>query len=114
MKYIIHDLIKSIVEIKLEYQIENSSSAVELFINEHHETGVDKSAFKEDFFSSKTGTAGEIIRKVVNNGFKIAIIGDYSNYNSEALKDFIYECNNGKDIFFSPELISGLGFLQRS
>ncbi|MPN57700.1 hypothetical protein SDC9_205394 [bioreactor metagenome] len=31
---------------------------------------------------------------------KIAIVGDFSVYNSKSLRDFIYECNNGKDIFF--------------
>ena len=34
---------------------------------------------------------------------KIAIIGDFSVYKSKSLKDFIYECNNGKDIFFLPD-----------
>jgi len=31
---------------------------------------------------------------------KIAIIGDFSVYPSKSLKDFIYECNKGKDVFF--------------
>lgn len=31
---------------------------------------------------------------------KIAIIGDFSAYTSKSLKDFIYESNNGKDLFF--------------
>ena len=34
---------------------------------------------------------------------KIAIVGDFSVYNSKSLKDFIFECNNGKDIFFLPD-----------
>ncbi|WP_042993841.1 DUF4180 domain-containing protein, partial [Bacillus thuringiensis] len=31
---------------------------------------------------------------------KIAIVGDFSMYTSKSLKDFIYECNKGKDIFY--------------
>ena len=34
---------------------------------------------------------------------KIAIVGDFSEYTSKSLKDFIYESNNGKDIFFLPD-----------
>jgi hypothetical protein len=31
---------------------------------------------------------------------KLAIVGDFSGYTSRPLKDFIYESNNGRDIFF--------------
>ena len=31
---------------------------------------------------------------------KLAIIGDFSKYKSKSLRDFIYECNSGRDIFF--------------
>jgi hypothetical protein len=34
---------------------------------------------------------------------KIAIIGDFSVYTSKSLKDFIYESNKGRDIFFLPD-----------
>ncbi|QDP42044.1 DUF4180 domain-containing protein [Radiobacillus deserti] len=28
------------------------------------------------------------------------ILGDFSSYTSKPLRDFIYECNNGKQVFF--------------
>ena len=31
---------------------------------------------------------------------KLAIIGDFSKYESNVLKNFMYECNEGNDIFF--------------
>lgn len=34
---------------------------------------------------------------------KITIIGYFSVYTSKSLKDFIYESNKGKDIFFLPD-----------
>lgn len=40
------------------------------------------------------------MQKFINYGFKIAIYGDYSKYTSKPLKDFIYESNSGKNIFF--------------
>lgn len=59
-----------------------------------------KKAVAEDFFILSTGLAGEILQKLVNYDVKMAIYGDYSRYTSKPLKDFIYESNNGKDIFF--------------
>lgn len=53
-----------------------------------------------EFFDLKTGIAGEILQKFVNYYFKIAIIGDYSKYQSNALKDFIYESNKQGEINF--------------
>lgn len=59
-----------------------------------------KEAIAEDFFKLSTGIAGEILQKFVIYSKKFAIIGDFSNYSSKALKDFIYECNIGNQIFF--------------
>lgn len=60
-----------------------------------------KSAIIEDFFDLSTNIAGDILQKVVNYKKKIAIVGDFSAYESKALKDFIYECNNGNSIFWA-------------
>ena len=54
----------------------------------------------EDFFILSTGLAGEILQKYTNYGGRIAIYGDYSRYTSKPLKDFIYESNKGKSVFF--------------
>ncbi|HGD4000232.1 MULTISPECIES: DUF4180 domain-containing protein [Bacillota] len=32
------------------------------------------------------------------------IVGDFSIYTSKSLKDFIYECNKGKNIFFTSDV----------
>lgn len=61
---------------------------------------IDKSAVAEDFFILSSGLAGEILQKFINYDVKIAIYGDYSRYTSKPLRDFIYESNNGKDVFF--------------
>ncbi len=46
---------------------------------------------------------GDILQKFVNYGIKLAIFGDFSKYTSKPLKDFIYECNQGKDVFFAKD-----------
>lgn len=47
--------------------------------------------------------AGDILQKFVNYGIKFAIFGDFTGYISKPLKDFIYECNQGKDVFFAKD-----------
>jgi len=64
---------------------------------------LNKSAICEDIFDLSTRLAGEILQKFINYHVKIAIIGDFSIYTSKSLKDFIYESNKGKDIFFLPD-----------
>ena len=61
---------------------------------------IDKKLITEDFFILSTGLAGEILQKYINYVGRIAIYGDYSQYTSKPLKDFIYESNQGKDVFF--------------
>jgi hypothetical protein len=41
-----------------------------------------------------------MLQKFVNYNFKIAIVGDYSRYQSNVLKDFIYESNKQGEINF--------------
>ena len=61
---------------------------------------INKSAITEIFFDLKTGVAGEILQKFTNYDVTIAIVGDFGVYSSKSLKDFIYESNKGKQVFF--------------
>lgn len=64
---------------------------------------VSKTALCEDFYRLATRLAGEILQKFINYQVKLAIIGDFFIYESKSFRDFVYECNNGKDIFFLPD-----------
>ena len=46
-----------------------------------------------DFFDLKTGIAGEILQKVSTYQLRLAIVGDFSQYTSKSLQDFIFESN---------------------
>ena len=88
--------------------IADAGAALDLLATVRHTTGYDriaisKAAIAEDFFVLSTGIAGEILQKFVNYRTKLAIIGDYSHYTSKALKDFIYESNEGSHIFFAAD-----------
>lgn len=89
-----------------ETVISDTSSALDLMMTAKYETGasrlaIDKSVVAEEFFILSSGMAGEILQKFVNYQVKAAIWGDYSHYTSKPLKDFIYESNQGKDVFFA-------------
>lgn len=53
-----------------------------------------------DFFDLKNGIAGEILQKFSNYRVRLAIVGDFDQYESKSIKDFIYESNKGKHINF--------------
>ncbi len=85
--------------------IKDLQSALDLIATIGFETGcsrivINRSAICEEFFDLKTRLAGEILQKFINYNIKLAIVGDFSVYSSKSLRDFIYESNKGKDIFF--------------
>ena len=88
-----------------ELVIADAQSALDVLMSAKYDIGtknivIDKKLIVEDFFILSRGLAGEILQKYVNYGGRIAIYGDYSHYTSKPLKDFIYESNKGKDVFF--------------
>ncbi len=85
--------------------ITDIQTAIDLLMTAKYEADtkniiINKDLITDDFFILSKGVAGEILQKYINYGGRIAIYGDYSHYTSKPLKDFIYESNKGKDIFF--------------
>ena len=96
-----------------EIIIKDTQSALDLIASAQYESNCDKlivykSCVAEDFFILSNGIAGEILQKFINYSKKIAIVGDYSKYTSKALKDFIYESNNGNSIYFVSDIEEAL------
>lgn len=88
-----------------EELIHYEQSALDLFATIRYDENSDriilnKENLTEKFFDLKTGIAGGILQKIINYQFKIAIVGDFSNYSSKSYNDFIYETNKGRSIFF--------------
>ena len=93
-------------------------SAMDLIMNVKYETEcskivLNKEAVTEDFFILSKGIAGEILQKFINFQIKFAVFGDFSKYTSKPLKDFIYESNKGKDIFFVPDTDTAVKMLSQ-
>lgn len=53
-----------------------------------------------DFFDLKTKVAGEILQKFSNYRMRLAIVGDFSGFESKSLRDFIRESNRTGTINF--------------
>lgn len=90
-----------------EILIADSQSALDLMMTVKYETGcmniaLNKEAIVKEFFILSTCMAGEILQKYINYGVRFAIYGDFSEYTSKPLKDFMYESNRGNDIYFQP------------
>lgn len=58
------------------------------------------------FFQLRSGFAGEFVQKIVNYQLKLGVIGDISAYvaESNALRDFVRECNRGSSVFFVSDI----------
>ncbi len=90
-----------------EVLIKDVQSALELIMTVKYDTGctniaLNKEAIINDFFVLSTCLAGEILQKFINYGVRFAVYGDFSKYTSKPLKDFMYESNHGRDIYFQP------------
>lgn len=85
--------------------IDSEQSALDLAVSiqydcDSHNIIVGKHNLSDDFFDLSTRLAGAVLQKFINYHIKLAVVGDFSNVESAALRDFIFECNRGRDFFF--------------
>ncbi len=64
------------------------------------------SRLADEFFDLSTRLAGEFVQKFVNYGAALAIVGEITGHvaASPALRDFIYESNRGRHLWFVDSL----------
>lgn len=62
--------------------------------------------FHDDFFDLRTRVAGDIVQKFANYRIGLAVLGDISprTATSDALRDFVREANQGRQLWFLPDL----------
>lgn len=95
--------------------INDARDALDLMMNVKYQ-GCDKMLLRkeqitEDFFELRSGIAGEIVQKYTNYQMRVAIVGEFTSYNSKSLKDFIYECNQGDKFMFKSTEAEALSTL---
>lgn len=66
-----------------------------------------------DFFDLKNKMAGEILQKFSNYRVRLAIVGDFSIFESKSLNSFIYESNKGMQVNFVASINEALNSLSR-
>ncbi|MCB0799998.1 MAG: DUF4180 domain-containing protein [Bacteroidales bacterium] len=72
---------------------------------------IHSATLSQEFFDLRTGLAGEILQKFSNYRMRLAIIGDFRDVKSKALRDFIHYSNIRGTINFvdsHPEAIAKL------
>jgi hypothetical protein len=69
---------------------------------------IHKENLPELFFDLRSGLAGEILQKVSNYRLRLGVVGDFTGYESESLRDFIYESNKSNKIIFVDTLEDAL------
>jgi hypothetical protein len=59
-----------------------------------------------DFLRLSTGVAGQVLQKLVNYRFQVAVVGDVSAAvaRSDPLRDFVRESNRGTSVWFVDDL----------
>ncbi len=72
---------------------------------------IDEKNIDPEFFSLKSGIAGQIIQKFVNYKVNLAIVGDFSKYPGESFKAFVYECNKTKQVVFADTVHEAIRLL---
>lgn len=87
-----------------EIIIKNIEDGTDLLGNVFYQ-GIDKVIINKQcitpaFFDLKTGIAGEVLQKFATYRVRLVIFGDWHTYNSNSLRDFIYESNKGKHVNF--------------
>lgn len=94
-----------------EIAITDPQSALDLLMTAKYDLGtkdivIGKELIKEEPFRLSSGLAGDILQKYIN-------YGDYSHYTSKPLHDFIYESNQGHDVFFAATEDEAVDYLCR-
>lgn len=115
MQFIKHDTENSrIIEIQSsEILINNSQDALDLLatIQYQHQCRniiLPAQCLTKDFFALSNGLAGKILQKFSNYQMRMALVGDFSDYTSKSLRDFIYESNKNKQIMFLSDIESAI------
>ncbi|MEV4612909.1 DUF4180 domain-containing protein [Kitasatospora sp. NPDC049258] len=71
-----------------------------------HWVAVPADRLAPEFFRLRTRVAGEVVQKFATYRLGLAVLGDVSRHTATgtALADFVRECNEGRQIWFVPDL----------
>ncbi len=64
-----------------------------IYYNDFGKVILHEHQFTPDFFNLKNGLTGEVLQKFSTYRVKLAIVGNFSKYDRQSMKDFINESN---------------------
>jgi hypothetical protein len=73
---------------------------VDIYYNDFDKIIIHTKNLTHDFFDLKNGFAGDVLQKFSNYRVRLLIVGDFSKYESKSIKEFIFECNKGRQVNF--------------
>lgn len=99
-------------------RISTAQDALECLMHLRYEEGADRMMvgienLDPQFFDLKSGLAGDILQKFSNYGGYLAIVGDFSAFESRSLRDFMWESNRQGRIFFVENTAQAIECLDR-
>ncbi|WP_192347688.1 DUF4180 domain-containing protein [Algoriphagus sp. Y33] len=97
--------------------IQNTEDALDLMGDIYYQ-GFDKiilhlENITADFFDLKNKMAGEILQKFSNYRISLAVVGGFTGFTSNSLRDFIYESNKGRQVNFVASVDEALNALTK-
>ncbi|KAA9332741.1 DUF4180 domain-containing protein [Adhaeribacter soli] len=100
-----------------EIIIQNTEDALDLLGNVYYQDFdsliIHQKNITPDFFDLKNKMAGDILQKFSTYRVRLAIVGDFSKFTSQSLKDFIFESNKGKQVNFVSSVGEAVNALTR-
>lgn len=114
MKTITHEVGDAkIVEITSDKILINNLEEGLNLMAEYYYQGFDKIILHQKnitplFFDLKTRLAGDLLQKFTQYNMRLAIVGDFSTYDSNSLQAFILESNKGRQVNFVARLEDAL------
>jgi hypothetical protein len=117
MKIEVHQINNtSIAEVVADtFVIKTSSDGIDLLGNLYYQNFdriiLHKENVTPDFFDLKNGMAGEILQKFSNYRVRLAIVGDFHQFTSKSIRDFIYESNKAQHVNFLDSIDEALNVL---
>lgn len=102
-----------IAEINSEERLINTSEEgfqilVDLYYQDFDKIVIYEKNLTPDFFELKNGMAGEMLQKFSNYRVRLAIVGDFLNYTTSSILQFMSESNKLKQIIFVKSLDDAL------
>jgi len=111
MEFIEHKTAKgTVVEIRSdEVVVSSEQEALDIMANigylyDSSKIILHKENLHEAFFDLSSGLAGGILQKFSNYRVQLVVVGDFSQFTSKSLEEFILESNKGKQVNFLPSV----------